>query len=66
MTDKWAVPFESDSEKWDREYRLGQRAGADASGTDKLFHSLAGGGDSEAYNKGWENGIANPSSEDDD
>lgn len=58
---------ESDSERAVREHNEGQDAGSKADGVDKFAHRVWGStGYSEAYNRGWENGVNNPAPIDDD
>lgn len=53
--------FESESEKAQREYEEGQAAGSKAGLMDDFMQSMCKSLTSEAYDKGWENGKANPS-----
>lgn len=53
---------ESDSERAVREHTEGQRDGSKASNLDKVVHNFSG-GQSEAYNAGWRNGVDNAVSE---
>jgi len=58
---------ESDSERAVREHNEGQDAGSKAGPVDKFVHRMAdsmGRGYSDAYNKGWEHGVNNPSKDD--
>jgi hypothetical protein len=57
--------LENDSERAEREYQEGQKEGSQAGIIAKIGHDLVGGG-SDAYNKGWDNGVNNPSNDDDD
>ena len=57
--------FPSPEEDAIREHNQGQKDGSQASGLDHLVHSLDV-WSSEAYDKGWKNGVENPASDDDD
>src|ERR1051326_2711663 len=57
---------ESESERAVRENNDGQKAGSQATALDKVVHRIGGNtGYSDAYNKGWENGVNNPAPKED-
>ena len=57
--------FESKSEQAVREHNEGEKAGSQSSAVDRMAHNMVGSG-SDAYDKGFENGMNYPASDDDD
>jgi hypothetical protein len=58
-------PWESESEQAEREHNEAEQEGAKADFLDKALHGALSDFYSDAHNAGWDNGVANPSSDDD-
>ena len=58
--------FESDSEKAEREHNEAEQEGSKSNVLDQALHGALSGLYSDAHNAGWDNGVANRSSDDDD
>ncbi len=57
---------ESESEREVREHNEGQKDGSQADVLDKIVHNVRPGGGSDAYKAGYDNGVENPASDDDE